>query len=233
MISCIAIDDEPLSLQLLTDYASRTEGLTLLKTFTNPNDALKYLKNYAVDLLLLDIQMPDISGINFYKAVEQYTMVIFTTAYSEYAVEGFNLQAVDYLLKPIEYERFLVAINKAIDFKNYLHLDAKSNEKCIHVRSEYSLIKIIVKEIEYIESFDDFIKIHLEGKKPVITLMSLKAIQEMLPYEQFMRIHRSYIIPLKQIHSVRNNRIQLRKIELPLGIRYKEEFMMWFKATNE
>ncbi len=233
MITCIAIDDEPLALQLLSDYALRTEGLNLLKTFTNPLDALKYLKNYAVDLLLLDIQMPDISGINFYKAVEQYSMVIFTTAYGEYAVEGFNVQAVDYLLKPIEYDRFLIAINKAIDFKNYLHLDAKSNEKCIHVRSEYSLIKIVVKEIEYIESFDDFIKIHLSEKKPVITLLSLKAIQEMLPYEQFMRIHRSYIIPLNQVRSVRHNRIMLQNIELPMGIRYREEFMMWFKATNE
>jgi two-component system, LytTR family, response regulator len=233
MITCIAIDDEPLALQLLSDYASRTEGLNLLKTFTNPLDALKYLKNYAVDLLLLDIQMPDISGISFYKEVEQYSMVIFTTAYSEYAVEGFNVQAVDYLLKPIEYDRFLIAINKAIDFKNYLHLDAKSNEKCIHVRSEYSLIKIFVKDIEYIESFDDFIKIHISKKKPVITLLSLKAIQEMLPYELFMRIHRSYIIPLNQVRSVRHNRIMLQNIELPLGIRYREEFMMWFKATNE
>jgi two-component system LytT family response regulator len=233
MITCIAIDDEPLALQLLSDYAFRTEGLNLLKTFTNPLDALKYLKNYAVDLLLLDIHMPDISGINFYKAVEQYSMVIFTTAYSEYAVEGFNLQAVDYLLKPIEYDRFLIAINKAIDFKKYVHLDDKSNEKCIHVRSEYSLIKIAVKDIEYIESFDDFIKIHVSEKKTVITLMSLKAIQEMLPYELFMRIHRSYLIPLNQVRSVRHNRIMLQNIELPLGISYREEFMMWFKATNE
>ena len=232
MITSIAIDDEPLSLQLLADHAARTEGLELHKTYTNPLDALKYLKNFSVDLLFLDIQMPDISGINFYKSVEQETMVIFTTAHSEYAVEGFNLNAIDYLLKPIEYSRFLLAVNKARDHKEFLNRNVNNAEKCILVRSEYSLIKIAVKEIEYIESFDDFIKIHIVGKKPVITLMSLKAIQEMLPSDQFVRIHRSYIIPLNQIKSIRNNRVQLQNSDLPLGVRYKTDFMIRFKASK-
>jgi len=232
MITSIAIDDEPLALELLTDYASRTECINLLKTYINPLEALKYLNNYPVELLFLDIQMPDISGIDFYKLVPQNPMVIFTTAHTSYAVEGFNLNAIDYLLKPIEYERFVLSVLKANDYKEYLKRDTKWTEKCIHVRSEYCLVKIPVREIEYIESFDDFIKIHIAGKKPIITLMSLKAIQEMLPSEQFIRIHRSYIIPLNQIKSIRNNRVQLHNSDLPLGVRYKHDFMILFKANK-
>lgn len=229
MITSIAIDDEPLALELLTDYASRAEGLDLIKTYTNPLDALKYLKNSAVDLLFLDIQMPDMSGISFYKLVQQNPMVIFTTAHTSYAVEGFNLNAIDYLLKPIEYDRFLMSVKKAADYKAFLNRDTKSSEKCIHVRSEYSLVKIPVNEIEYIESFDDFIKIHIDGKKPIMTLMSLKTILELLPINQFMRVHRSYIISLNHIKSVRNNRVQLTNNEVPIGIRHKEKFIEWFR----
>ena len=232
MITCIAIDDEPLALELINDYASKTEGLELVKTFTNPVDALKYLKKFPVDLIFLDIQMPDISGINFYKLVEQPAMVIFTTAYGEYAVEGFNLNAVDYLLKPIEYSRFLTAVSKADDYKGFINKNSKVIEKSIYVRSEYSLIKIPLKEIEYIESFDNFIKIHLAGKKAVTTLMSLKAVLGLLPSDQFKRIHRSFIIPINQVKSVRNKQVQLPMIYLPLGIRYETEFMEWFKTTN-
>jgi two-component system, LytTR family, response regulator len=230
MITSIAIDDEPIALELLSGYASRTEGLDLLKTYTNPLDALKYLKNFAVDLLFLDIQMPDISGLNLCKLVDQSTMVIFTTAYSKYAVEGFEMSAIDYLLKPIEYTRFLAAVTKARDYKDYFNKDVKNTDKYIHVRSEYSLVKLAVKEIEFIESFDDFINIHITGRKPVMTLMSLKSILELLSSDQFMRVHRSFIIPLNRVRSVRNNRIQLTNIEIPIGVRHKEEFMGWFKS---
>jgi DNA-binding LytR/AlgR family response regulator len=233
MITSIAIDDEPLALGLLADYASRTEGLQLLKTYTNPLEALNYLENFAVDLLFLDIQMPDISGINFYKLVKQNPMVIFTTAHSGYAVEGFNLNAIDYLLKPIEYDRFVQAVNKAQNFREYFKNEAKSIEKYIQVRSEYSLVKIAIREIEYIESFDDFIKIHITGTKtPIMTLMSLKTILELLPADQFMRVHRSYIIPLNNIISVRNGRVQLLNAEIPLGISHKDKFMKWFKSIH-
>lgn len=232
MITSIAIDDEPLALELLTDYASRTDGIDLVKTYTNPLEALKYLKNFAVDLLFLDIQMPDISGINFYKLVQQNPMVIFTTAHSKYAVEGFNLNAIDYLLKPIEYNRFVLAVTKAKDYKEFLNRDTRNTEKCIHVRSEYSLVKIPLKEIQYIESFDDFIKIHIIDSKPIQTLMSLKTIMEILPSDQFMRVHRSFIIPLNHIKSVRNNRVHLINAEIPLGISHKEEFIGWFKSSK-
>jgi two-component system LytT family response regulator len=232
MITSIAIDDEPIALELLTDYASRTESLNLVKTYTNPIEALKYLENNTIDLLFLDIQMPDISGMDFYKLVQQKPMVIFTTAHTSYAVEGFNLNAIDYLLKPIDFDRFILSVLKAGDYKEFLNRDTKSTEKCIHVRSEYCLVKIPVSEIEYIESFDDFIKIHLTDKKPVMTLMSLKAIVEILPSDQFMRVHRSYIVPLNHIKSFRNNRIQLTNAEVPLGIRHKEEFKNWFKMIR-
>jgi DNA-binding LytR/AlgR family response regulator len=171
--------------------------------------------------------MPDVSGINFYKSIGQHKMVIFTTAHSEFAVEGFNLNAIDYLLKPFEFERFKLAVNKAIEHQEYL---AKHHptEKSILIRSEYKLVKVLLKDIEYIESYDDFIKIHILGNKPVLTLMSLKVIIEMLPADQFIRIHRSYIIPLNQITSIRNNRVQLRSTELPVGIRYKEDFLKWY-----
>jgi len=229
MITSIAIDDEPLALELLTDYASRTESFDLLKTFTNPLEALEYLKSNTVDLLFLDIQMPDMSGMDFYKLVQQNPMVIFTTAHTSYAVEGFNLNAIDYLLKPIEYDRFVLSVLKARDYKEFLNRNTKNAEKSIQVRSAYCLVKIPLREIEYIESFDDFIKIHLTDKKPVMTLMSLKALVEILPSDQFMRVHRSYIVPLEHIKSFRNNRIQLTDTEVPLGIRHKEKFKKWFK----
>ena len=233
MITSIAIDDEPLALGLLADYASRTEGLQLLKTYTNPIEALNYLENFAVELLFLDIQMPDISGINFYKKVKHNPMVIFTTAHSGYAVEGFNLNAIDYLLKPIEYDRFVQAVNKANNFSGYFKQEANSVDKSIQIRSEYSLVKIAIKEIEYVESFDDFIKIHITGKlTPIPTLMSLKTILELLPADQFMRVHRSFIIPLNNIISVRNGKVQLENIEVPLGISHKDKFMRWFKSAR-
>lgn len=231
MINCIAIDDEPLALQILNGYASQIPGLVLLKTFTNPLKALNYLKKFPVDLLFLDIQMPDISGISFYKSIGQDKMVIFTTAHSEYAVEGFNLNAVDYLLKPYDFERFKLAVNKAIEHLEFLTRESHT-EKSILIRSEYKLIKVFLKEIEFIESYDDFIKIHFLENKPVLTLMSLKVVHEMLPADQFIRIHRSYIISLNQVTSIRNNRVRLKTTDLPIGIRYKQDFLKSYKMDN-
>jgi len=231
MINCIAVDDEPLSLQIISGYSSQIHGMVLLKTFTNPLKAQNYLKKFPVDLLFLDIQMPDVSGINFYKSIGQHKMVIFTTAHSEFAVEGFNLNAIDYLLKPFEFERFKLAVNKAIEHQEYL-AKQYNTEKSILVRSEYKLVKVLLKDIEYIESYDDFIKIHILGNKPVLTLISLKVVIEMLPADQFIRIHRSYIISLSQITSIRNNRVLLKSTELPVGIRYKEDFLKRHKEDH-
>lgn len=198
MIKCIALDDEPLALEVIQAFCAEVPFLELEKTFTDASVAGRYLKNFPVDLIFLDIRMPDISGIDFYKSLSQELMVIFTTAYSEFAVEGFNLSAIDYLLKPFNKERFMQAVNKAKEYHDYMHHRSGVQEPCLYVRSEYSLVKILVSDILYIEGLDDYIKIHTANKKPVLTLMSLKAAQEKLPVEDFVRVHRSFIVALKK-----------------------------------
>lgn len=229
MISCIALDDEPLALDLLQNFAAKIPGIDLQKTFTDPEAAAKYLRKFPVDLLFLDIQMPDISGIDFYKSISQQVMVIFTTAHSEYAVEGFNLSAVDYLLKPYEFSRFEQAVQRAQEFYAFTHQKSSENNNFIYVRADYSLIKIDCNEIEYIEGLDDYIKIFLTGKKPVLTLMSLKAILEKLPTANFVRVHRSFIVPISKIQHIRNKKIQLSTAEVPIGASHEEAFMKVFQ----
>ncbi|TND10494.1 MAG: LytTR family two component transcriptional regulator [Bacteroidetes bacterium] len=224
MITCIAVDDEPLALEVLQAFCSRVPFLDLQKTFTSTNEAAKHLRKFPVDLVFLDIQMPEISGIDFYKTLSNQPMVIFTTAFSEYAVEGFNLSAVDYLLKPVEFNRFLLAVNKANDYHTYLTRSQGNENKHLFVRSEYSLVKIAFADILYIETLDDYLKIHLPGKKPVLTLMSMKSIQEKLSPDDFIRVHRSYIVPLNRIESVRGKTINLGVAEIPIGTRYEAEF---------
>ncbi len=228
MIRAIAIDDEPLPLEILEGYCREVDFLKLEKFFTQTGEAKKYLQEYPVDLLFLDIHMPSISGIDFYKELEQSTMVIFTTAHSQYALDGFNLNAVDYLLKPYSLERFMVAVNKANDFYTFLHNKTqKSNH--VFIRSEYSLVKIPVDDILYIEGLADYLKIHLPEGKPVITRMTMKSILEKLPAD-FIRVHRSFIIPMNRIESVRNKTISLSGIQIPIGSSYLENFEKSFKA---
>lgn len=224
MINCIAIDDEPLALEITSAFCSQIPFLQLQKTFTDTNEAAKFLRRFPVDLIFLDIQMPDKNGIDFYKAHGDNRMVIFTTAYSHYAVEGFNLNAIDYLLKPIEFKRFQQAANKANDFNNYLHHSGSKELEHLFVRSEYSLVRIAFNEIEYIETLDDYIKIHLPDKKPVLTKMNLKNVMSKLNSDKFVRVHRSYIVPLEKIQSVRGKQINLKGIEIPIGIKFEEEF---------
>ena len=232
MISCIALDDEPLALDLLQNFASKIPTIDLQKTFTDPEAAAKHLRKFPVDLLFLDIQMPDISGIDFYKSLSQNVMVIFTTAHSEYAVEGFNLSAVDYLLKPYEFSRFEQAVQRAQEYYNFIHQKSSENNNYIYVRADYSLIKIDCNEIEYIEGLDDYIKIFLTGKKAVLTLMSLKGILEKLPTKNFARVHRSFIVPFSKISHIRNKKIQLTTAEVPIGASYEESFMKAFQELK-
>ncbi len=232
MIRCIALDDEPLALDLLQEFCSRVNFIELQRTFTQPSEAAKYLRKFPVDLLFLDIQMPDISGIDFYKTLSQNTMVIFTTAHSEYAVEGFNLRAVDYLLKPFEFNRFLQSVEKANDYFEYLHQSAIKNFQHLYVRSEYSLIKIPFEEILYIETLDDYLKIHCTGKKPILTLMTMKRVMEKLPAKEFVRVHRSYIVPLRRIESVRGKSIELGITQIPIGTNYEEAFFKAYTSEN-
>jgi DNA-binding LytR/AlgR family response regulator len=229
MITAIAIDDEPLPLEILEHYCSTVDFIRLDKTFTNTGEAKKYLENFPVDLLFLDVNMPAVSGIDFYKKLGKNIMVIFTTAHSQYAVDGFNLNAVDYLLKPYSLERFTIAVNKANDFYQFLHsTSAKSAH--LFVRSEYNLLKIAFTDILYVEGLADYLKIHIKDSKQIITRMTMKVIQEKLPASDFIRVHRSFIVPLQRIESVRNKIISLpNEIKIPIGSSYFEAFEKVFK----
>ena len=229
MIKAIAIDDEPLPLEILEAYCREVEFIQLEKVFTQTQEAKNYLQKFPVDLLFLDIHMPAVSGIDFYKSLEQNTMVIFTTAHSQYALEGFNLSAVDYLLKPYSFDRFLVAANKANDYYHFTHNVTSQKSNYIFIRSEYNLLKISLDDILYIEGLADYLKIHLAGRKPVITRMTMKSIVEKLPAD-FVRVHRSFIVPMSRVEGVRNKTITLSGVQIPIGSSYLEDFERAFKA---
>ena len=224
MITAIAIDDELPALKLLENFCAQTGSISLQKTFNKPAEALKYLRNFPVDLLFLDINMPSISGVEFYKATGKNAMVIFTTAYSEYAVEGFNLNAVDYLLKPFSFERFMQAVKKAQDYYDYINKHA-AEQQYIFLRADYSLVKIKLVDIMYVESLDDYLKLYLKDRKPVITRLTMKAMLEKLPAAQFARVHRSYIVSFSYVESLRNKMISINAVEIPLSSSYEEAFL--------
>ena len=228
MINCIAIDDEPLALDLIADYCSKIDYIDLKKSFTRPSEAANYLNKFPVDLLFLDIQMPDISGIEFYKSLKTNKLVIFTTAFAEYAVEGFNLNAVDYLLKPIMSGRFEKAVTKTRDYLDYLNNKNHDNDNNLFVRSEYKLCKIEISDINYIEGLDNYIRIFTGHSKPIISHMSLKAISERLPYDAFLRVHRSFIINCKRDIAYCNRSIQLGEKNIPVGVSYEDNVKRFF-----
>lgn len=227
-LTCVAIDDEPLALELVRSYVERMPEVQLLGTFEDAISGAEFLLRKHPDLIFLDINMPDISGIELAKALKKKPMIIFTTAYKQFAFDGFELEAVDYLLKPLDFERFSKAVYKAIDLKGYrTNAYTTQDDPVIYVHSEYRMIKIVLKNVEYIESMEDYIKIHLKDDKPVLTLMSLKKVMELLPEQQFKRIHRSYIIPVSRIRSVQNKKVQLSHIVLPIGDSYTEQVKGW------
>lgn len=227
MIRAIAIDDEPPALEVIRNFCEKTEEISLDKTFTKPTEALKYLRKFPVDLIFLDINMPSLSGLEFYKMVQQNTAVIFTTAHSEYAIEGFNLSAMDYLLKPFTFERFRQAIDKAVEhFRYQQHAEAESTP--LYVRADYSLVRIHIPDILYIEGLDDYLKIHLENQKKIVTRMTMKGILEKLPPQNFIRVHRSFIVPFSRIESVRNKYISIAGEEIPIGNSYEATFFEKF-----
>lgn len=228
IIKCVTIDDEPPALQLMQKYIADYPGLQLLQTFDDAVTASEFLKHSAVDLLFVDINMPDITGLDLVRSLEHRPMIIFTTAYSKFAIDGFELDAVDYLLKPISFERFSKAVVKAQEYFAYKKKPAVQAAESLMVFSEYQLIKIKLSSIEYIESLDDYIRIHLTGEKPVMTLMTLKSVLEKLPADQFKRIHRSYIVCIDKIKSVLNRKIKLSsEVELPVSETYIDVVKTW------
>lgn len=215
IIRCIALDDEPLALQIIAQYCNKIPFVQLEKTFTNPDEAEAYLKNNAIDLLFLDIQMPDINGLEFYKNLTQKPAVIFTTAFKDYAIEGFNVDAIDYILKPIDFDRFLKAIYKAKEYVEFLTSQDLSLSS-IYVKVNYEMHKINLADIDLIEALDDYIKIYVKPF-PVLTLMTLKSMSEKLPESLFLRIHRSYIIPLNKVEKFSKSKVQVAGKEIPIG----------------
>ncbi|TRZ75057.1 MAG: DNA-binding response regulator [Bacteroidetes bacterium] len=232
MIRCIAIDDENLALDLIEDDILKVPFLQLVKKCRNGIEALDVLQTEKIDLLFLDIQMPDISGIQFLKSLPHKPLVIFTTAYEKYALEGFELDVIDYLLKPYSFERFLKAVNKAQEYltileKNQAHPAAEENRfysQFIFVKSDYKLVKIEITEIQYIESLKDYIKI-VVGGKPVMTLSSMKAIEEKLVAPDFIRVHRSFMVNIRKIQYIHRNFVMVGDKEIPIGDNYKDSFL--------
>jgi DNA-binding LytR/AlgR family response regulator len=234
-LRCIAVDDEPLALELLEDNIRQVPFLELVASCQNAFEAMDVLHEQNADLLFLDIQMPGISGVQFLKSLQGQSsspMVVFITAYEQYALEGFELDVVDYLLKPVAFERFLKSANKAYElFKLRQHSPPEISATHFFVNANYALVKIRYDEIMYIEGLKDYVKIYItSARHPVITRMTLKGIEQKLPAQAFMRIHKSYIVSLDKIQSVRNLKIHIGEAIIPVGEQYVEEFM---KAIGE
>jgi DNA-binding LytR/AlgR family response regulator len=224
MINAIAIDDEPLALTVIQSLCDKSESVNLQKTFTQPNEALKYLKKFPVDLIFCDIQMPSITGINLVKSLQQNTMVIFTTAFSEYAAVSYELNAIDYLLKPINQKRFTQAITKALEYSDYINKKGQNADKNIFIRADFSLAKIPLADILYIEGLADYLKIHIKDRKTIIARMPMKDMMEKLPSADFIRVHRSFILPFSNIEEVRGTTIFIGDKTFPIGRTYAEVF---------
>lgn len=224
MMNAIAIDDEPLALNVIQSLCDRSELVNLQKTFTQPGEALKYLRKFPTDLIFCDIQMPAMTGINLVKQLQQNTMVIFTTAFSEYAAVSYELNAIDYLLKPVNQKRFTQAIHKAQDYFDFINNKKQGTSQHIFIRADFSLVKIPLADILYIEGLADYLKIHIGNRKPVVARMPMKDMMEKLPAEDFIRVHRSFILPFNKIEAVRGNTIFIAGKEFPIGRTYTDEF---------
>ena len=235
IIKCIAIDDEPLALKQISSYIEKTPFLEAVALCRSAFDAIEFLADNEVDLMFVDINMPDLNGLDFVKSLMQKPQVIFTTAYSEYAFDGFQVDALDYLLKPISYPVFLKSANKA---KTWFELNQKQQESVrttqdsLFVKSEYKMVRIFLSEIKYIESANEYIQIHLVNDELVTTLIRLKAMEEQLPKDKFMRVHRSFIVNLDRVKVIERNRIVFdQNVYIPIGEQYKEKFQEFVDKT--
>lgn len=228
MIKCLAIDDEPLALEQLANYIKKIPFLELVARCQSALDAREIMECEVIDAIFCDINMPDLNGMDFVKSLAVPPMVVFTTAYSEYAVEGFKVDAVDYLLKPFGLTDFQRAANKVkarYDLMNTAVVSTVDEDNAIFLKTEYKVVRLSISDIRYVEGMSEYLKIHVEGQpKPLIVLLSMKKMEERLP-KSFMRIHRSYIINLKKIQEVNKNRVIMdRDTWLPIGDNYKELF---------
>jgi len=235
MIRCLAIDDEPLALEQIGEYIQKTPFLELSGLFESALQAIETINTTPVDLMFVDINMPDLNGLDFVKSLDNPPKIVFVTAYSEHALEGFRVDALDYLLKPIGYSDFLKSANKV---KSWFDLNPKksdevnSNKKFLFIKSEYKIVRINFDEIKYIEGMNEYIRIHLINSKPVMTLLSMKAIEEQLPTDRFMRVHRSYIVNLSKITVIERSRIIFDvNVYIPVSEQYKDKFQNYVDSN--
>jgi DNA-binding LytR/AlgR family response regulator len=234
-IRCVIIDDEPSAIKILKDYVSSISEMELLESFTEPVKAVSFLNDNEVDLLFIDIQMPDLNGFELVSKLKNKPLLIFTTAYEQYALEGFKIDAIDYLLKPIDFDDFNKAANKAI---NWFHVKkqsaekplVKSNKNFLFIKSEYRIIRIELNDITYIEGINEYVKIHLVTGKPIMTLMRMKNFEQQLPEDTFMRVHKSYIVNLTKVKTIeRNTIIYDGGVVIPVGLQYKGQFQKYIE----
>ena len=238
IIKCAIVDDEPLAVELLASYVKKIPFLELCGKYNNATDALHCITEDAVDLLFLDIQMPELNGLELSKMVPENTRIVFTTAFDQYAVDGFRVNALDYLLKPISYADFLEACNKAQQWFQLVQQQEESSPaavaeeiKSIFVKSEYKLLQINLDDIRYIEGLKDYVKIYTEqSPHPILSLMNMKAIEQMLPSSRFIRVHRSFIVQKSKIREIERNRIVFGAVYIPIGDSYKQAFQEFINA---
>lgn len=228
LINTIAIDDEPLALQLVTGYILKTPFLYLAGRFDNPFSAVEFIQENPIDLIFLDIQMPDLLGTDFVRSLTPAPKIIFTSAHEKYALEGFRLEAVDYLLKPFEYEEFLVSAKKAqklILMEEKSLSSVESNEQFLFLKSEYKIRRINFDDILYVEGLKDYVKVFLKGDpRPVMSINTLKTMEGKLPSNKFMRVHRSFIVNLERIDTIERSKIVFGKLYIPVSEQYREKF---------
>jgi two-component system response regulator LytT len=238
-LNCIAVDDEPLALGLVCKFIEQTPFLNLVGRYSGAVDALKAIHQQKLDLIFLDIQMPDLNGIELARVLDKGAdkpRIIFTTAYNQFALEGYKVDALDYLLKPFNYEEFLRAAQKALNYHELLNKSASpaaigtnisehADDNYLFLKVEYQLVRIALDDIMYIEGLKDYVKVHLKGiEKAVLSLTSLKALEEKLPSKRFMRVHRSFIVSLDKVTSMTKNSLQIGKMNIAIGDQYKEAF---------
>nr|WP_315164735.1 LytTR family DNA-binding domain-containing protein [uncultured Flavobacterium sp.] len=246
ILKCIAVDDEPLALQIIVSYIEQTPSLSLVGQFSNAIEALKAIHEQDIDLLFLDIRMPDINGIELAKIVEQYRVkgnlrIIFTTAFDQYALDGYKVDALDYLLKPFSFVDFSKSVAKALGYFELIRNPEQEVQKInppipetevsyIYLKFEYQLVRIAVDDIIYVESMKDYVKVfRLSEDKPLLSLTSMKSLEEKLPENKFMRIHRSFIVSLDKIKSATKNSVQIDKVTIAVTDQYKDNFMKFFQ----
>lgn len=225
-LNCAIIDDEPLAAQLLESYAKRIPVLKVTGVYNSALTAMADLRQHSVDLLFLDIQMPELSGMELARLIPAETRIIFTTAFKQYAIDGYKVSAFDYLLKPVSFESFHAAVERAAQWLfSQKQADATLTDRFIFVKSEYKLVRVSLDDILYVEGLKDYVRIKLVNNDRVMSLLSMKRIEELLPRSEFMRTHRSYIVHLSYIDTIEKQRLVLRGESIPISDNYKEDIM--------